>query len=1093
MAGRKGSNPRPLVLAQTPSVDDPKTQRAIDVLDAAVKDLQSRGLFGLFSATEPGYVPASGGSTTDFLAADGEWKTLTGAGLVDSVTAGSSAVTASPTTGAVVIDVVEANFSGIPMSGITFAGTNNRLAKFSGTTIADTTITDTGSLVTVASPINVTGAADFDSSLLVNGTLTVNGAADLDSTLNVDGAATFVSTVSIQGNATIGNAAGDAHTVNGTVDFNHAVNVDGTLTLSTMTLGSVLFAGTGGLVNQDNANFFWDDTNNRLGIGTTGPAEHLHISRSASGGAGLRVQHTTASPFSNAAYVEAQDGDGRRLRIQANGAASNPFVGTVTNHDVDITVNNAITGTFTATRLGLGTTGPTHRLHAVTSDTGKSVLMLQNTHASGFSSVAFQSNAGTDRMTFGSDNASSRNFLALLGWPLAWTDGTTVLGTLFTNGRVNIGATTSDPGVLLRVQGAATVTGAGIFNSTLSVEGNATLGDAPGTDSHTINGNVAHASTLQTGNAALETTYNGSSSTVSFRSALRGVNSATYATAGGALEARAVSAICTASRASGGNSLTNVGLLATAANAQVNIAVQTDAGSNYLNASSGDTGIGVAAGGTLSAKLHVSGAALVTGLSTLTGGFTLGAASSAGSFKITSLADGSSAQDAAAFGQIATAVNAAVSGTANTLAKFTATNVVGNSSITDTGALVTVTNPLTVTGAGIFNSTLQVDGNTVLGNNSADLVTITGRGTLTDTPTASTGTRFVWNMTAQGTYDTTASALGAWAGVFSSTATRSAGANDLTNIGVYSTASGAQVNYSGYFDSGLFLVNGAATFASTLAVNGNATLGNATTDAHTINGGVTIAAPVSGNALLVNNANTGQTASGTSVAGWQAGTYNTTAGALTAVGVDAESFSTRSAGANDLTLIGLYVGAGGGQVNYAILSDYGDNLFNGVSTFNALVTATAGIASTSASATALSGTFNGTAQTANRIGLYGLNVGTYDCSAAGRTAYGLVGDAQGSRSGGAFDHTNIGVYAGASGGQVNWGLYVAAGNAYVAENLQVDGNATICNAAGDTLKFHGGTGSTQQTVTGSRGGNAALADLLTKLATLGIIVDGTSP
>lgn len=33
------------------------------------------------------------------------------------------------------------------------------------------------------------------------------------------------------------------------------------------TAGSVLFAGTSGILSQDNTNFFWDDTNNRLGIG----------------------------------------------------------------------------------------------------------------------------------------------------------------------------------------------------------------------------------------------------------------------------------------------------------------------------------------------------------------------------------------------------------------------------------------------------------------------------------------------------------------------------------------------------------------------------------------------------------------------------------------------------------------------------------------------------------------------------------------------------------------------------------------------------------------------------------------------------------
>jgi hypothetical protein len=35
------------------------------------------------------------------------------------------------------------------------------------------------------------------------------------------------------------------------------------------TAGSILFVGTGPVLSQDNANMFWDDTNNTLGIGTT--------------------------------------------------------------------------------------------------------------------------------------------------------------------------------------------------------------------------------------------------------------------------------------------------------------------------------------------------------------------------------------------------------------------------------------------------------------------------------------------------------------------------------------------------------------------------------------------------------------------------------------------------------------------------------------------------------------------------------------------------------------------------------------------------------------------------------------------------------
>jgi hypothetical protein len=51
----------------------------------------------------------------------------------------------------------------------------------------------------------------------------------------------------------------------------------GTGTATTFTSGSVVFAGTLGVYNQRNANFFWDNTNYRLGIGTTSPGVSLAV------------------------------------------------------------------------------------------------------------------------------------------------------------------------------------------------------------------------------------------------------------------------------------------------------------------------------------------------------------------------------------------------------------------------------------------------------------------------------------------------------------------------------------------------------------------------------------------------------------------------------------------------------------------------------------------------------------------------------------------------------------------------------------------------------------------------------------------------
>ncbi len=66
-------------------------------------------------------------------------------------------------------------------------------------------------------------------------------------------------------------------------------------TLSGKTPGSVLFAGSGGLIQQDNANLFFDDTNNRLGVGTATPARALDVNGSSVLRGALRYSDASAS------------------------------------------------------------------------------------------------------------------------------------------------------------------------------------------------------------------------------------------------------------------------------------------------------------------------------------------------------------------------------------------------------------------------------------------------------------------------------------------------------------------------------------------------------------------------------------------------------------------------------------------------------------------------------------------------------------------------------------------------------------------------------------------------------------------------------
>jgi hypothetical protein len=67
----------------------------------------------------------------------------------------------------------------------------------------------------------------------------------------------------------------DANGFDGTINLVGSV---ATLTITTaLTTGSVGFIGASGALLQDNANFFWDDTNNRLGLGTNAPTTALDV------------------------------------------------------------------------------------------------------------------------------------------------------------------------------------------------------------------------------------------------------------------------------------------------------------------------------------------------------------------------------------------------------------------------------------------------------------------------------------------------------------------------------------------------------------------------------------------------------------------------------------------------------------------------------------------------------------------------------------------------------------------------------------------------------------------------------------------------
>jgi hypothetical protein len=141
----------------------------------------------------------------------------------------------------------------------------------------------------------------------------------------------------------------------------------GTGTATAFTAGSVVFAGASGVYSQDNANLFWDNTNDRLGIGTTSPASKLDVSGA------IRATGTGATISANAAVIDYVAGTTTRLisygpntttagAIQFVGLSSNASAG-----DIRAVIDSS-------GNVGIGTSSPSDKLQV----TG-GILRVENT------------------------------------------------------------------------------------------------------------------------------------------------------------------------------------------------------------------------------------------------------------------------------------------------------------------------------------------------------------------------------------------------------------------------------------------------------------------------------------------------------------------------------------------------------------------------------------------------------------------------------------------------------------------------------------------------------------------------------------------
>jgi hypothetical protein len=133
-----------------------------------------------------------------------------------------------------------------------------------------------------------------------------------------------------------------------------AVGNGGTGTSTAFTAGSVVFAGASGVYSQDNTNFFWDDTNNRLGLGTTSPGFTLEVVNNSTG-----VQSRIASSSSSGTSFSMVNtaANGRSWRIGGNyvigngewslydDTAAREVLRATSTGDVNVVTGNLVIGT----------------------------------------------------------------------------------------------------------------------------------------------------------------------------------------------------------------------------------------------------------------------------------------------------------------------------------------------------------------------------------------------------------------------------------------------------------------------------------------------------------------------------------------------------------------------------------------------------------------------------------------------------------------------------------------------------------------------------------------------------------------------------
>ncbi len=271
----------------------------------------------------------------------------------------------------------------------------------------------------------------------------------------------------------------------------------GTGTTTAFTSGSVLFADGGGVYSQDNANYFWDATNHRLGLGNAAPSTTLDVTGSQNitstsanaltvgpNGATnpvLQIDASTASSVTGIKITGAAVGSGVKIEAISSAATEDIILGAKSTGSVRLQVGTlnkyvataqnhtfSVSATGTASTVRFGYTGAADTTLTASTEAPSTYFNLGQIrqHATGtmFLQRDFRITPSTHSFV-GASTLSNMHGFTVDGAPIAGTNATvTNASAIYSPGNAVGSGVTNSYGLNINANTGATNNYSAIFN-----------------------------------------------------------------------------------------------------------------------------------------------------------------------------------------------------------------------------------------------------------------------------------------------------------------------------------------------------------------------------------------------------------------------------------------------------------------------------------------------------------------------------------------------------------------------------------------------------------------------------------------------------